>query len=131
MIYEITKDELKEIGGRIKLLQKMVNMSDMEIATLLGISEIQYSKITRGISMVTEDKFLMLNKEFGVSLDFLFTGYEREGKLLPSGDHKTTELEFNMYANEIIYYVRGLPFDVKKEKMIELIVKFVKLIDSM
>lgn len=131
MIYEITREELQTIGERIKQVQRMANRSDFDIASLLGISEIQYSKLLRGISMVTEDKFLVLHKEFGVSLDFLFTGYERDGKLLPDKEHKTTEMEFNIFANAISCYIKELPLNEKKEKMKELVLKFIKLIDSL
>ena len=71
MVYIITREELKEIGSRIKLVQKTVGYSNREMGELLNISEIQYSKLLRGISQVSEDKFLILHRELGVSLDFL------------------------------------------------------------
>ena len=82
MSYEITKADLQEIGERVKQIQKLAALTNFEIATLLGISEIQYDKLLRGVSMITEDKFLRLHRELGVSLDFLFTGCEREGNFI-------------------------------------------------
>lgn len=57
MSYEITKADLQEIGERVKQIQKLAALTNFEIATLLGISEIQYDKLLRGVSMITEDKF--------------------------------------------------------------------------
>ena len=45
MSYEITKAELQEIGERVKQIQKMAALTNFEMATLLGISEIQYDKL--------------------------------------------------------------------------------------
>ena len=47
MSYEITKADLQEIAERVKQIQKLAALTNFEISTLLGISEIQYDKLLR------------------------------------------------------------------------------------
>ena len=130
MSYEITKAYLQEIGERVKQIQKLAALTNFEIATLLGISEIQYDKLLRGVSMITEDKFLRLHRELGVSLDFLFTGYEREGKFISGEGKILTDVEFYIFSNEIANYVKQLPLERKKQKMMEMVIMFHKIFET-
>lgn len=128
MVYIITREELKEIGSRIKLVQKAVGYSNKEMGDLLNISEIQYLKLLRGISQVSEDKFLILHKELGVSLDFLFTGCRQRGMLGLKEAGIMTDIDYCICSNEIALYIVGLPTDKRKEKMMEWIAWFQRLL---
>lgn len=128
MVYIITREELKEIGSRIKLVQKAVGYSNKEMGDLLNISEIQYLKLLRGISQVSEDKFLILHKELGVSLDFLFTGCRQRGMLGLKEAGIMTDIDYCICSNEMALYIVGLPTDKRKEKMMEWIAWFQRLL---
>ncbi len=128
MVYIITREELKEIGSRIKLVQKAVGYSNKKMGDLLNISEIQYSKLLRGISQVSEDKFLILHRELGVSLDFLFTGYGQREMFALREAGIMTEIDYCVCSNEMVLYIADLPTDKRKEKMLELTVLFQRLL---
>lgn len=128
MVYIITREELKEIGARIKLVQKAVGYSNKEMGDLLNISEIQYLKLLRGISQVSEDKFLILHKELGVSLDFLFTGCRQSGMLGLKEAGIMTDIDYCICSNEMALYIVGLPTDKRKEKMMEWMIWFQRLL---
>lgn len=128
MVYIITREELKEIGARIKLVQRAVGYSNKEMGDLLNISEIQYLKLLRGISQVSEDKFLILHKELGVSLDFLFTGCRQSGMLGLKEAGSMTDIDCCICSNEMALYIVGLPTDKRKEKMMEWMVWFQRLL---
>lgn len=68
MIHQITRAELIVIAARLKQAQDMVGYSNERMATMFGITEIQYSKILRGHSMITEDKLIILKQEMNISL---------------------------------------------------------------
>ena len=80
--------------------------------------------------MITEDKILRLHRELGVSLDFLFTGYEREGKFISGEGKILTDVEFYIFSNEIANYVKQLPLERKKQKMMEMVIMFHKIFET-
>ena len=65
MIHQITRNDLLVITDRLKQVQEMIGYSDDKMAIMLGISKIQYSKLLRGHSMITEDKFITLRQDLG------------------------------------------------------------------
>ena len=101
MIHQITRAELIVIAARLKQAQDMVGYSNERMATMFGITEIQYSKTLRGHSMITEDKLIILKQEMNISLDYLITG-QRAGRNVLIPGQPMTEVEFRMYIEEIL-----------------------------
>lgn len=115
MVHQITRTELMVIAARLKQAQDMVGYSDERMATMFGITEIQYSKILRGHSMITEDKLIILKQELNLSLDYLLTG-QRDGRNVLITDQPMTEIEFRMYMEEISFYIENLSSHGTKER---------------
>ena len=125
MIHQITRAELIVIAARLKQAQDMVGYSNERMATMFGITEIQYSKILRGHSMITEDKLIILKQEMNISLDYLITG-QRAGRNVLISDQPMTEVEFRMYMEEILFYIENLPMELKMDRMMEMMRRFYK-----
>jgi len=123
MIHQITRTELIIIAARLKQVQDMVGYSNEQMATMFGISEIQYSKILRGHSMITEDKLIILKQEMNISIDYLFTG-QRKGRNVLVSNQPMTEVEFRIYMEEISFYIENLPMELKKDRMMEMMRRF-------
>ena len=61
---------------QIEQLRKQSNMSQEQLAELLGISRQTVSEWERGIAYPSVEKLLFLSKIFNVSLDYIITGKE-------------------------------------------------------
>lgn len=125
MIHQITRAELIVIAARLKQAQDMIGYSDERMASMFDISTVQYSKILRGHSMITEDKLIILKQEMNISLDYLITG-QRAGRNVIISNQPMTEVEFRMYMEEISYYIENLPVELKKDRMMEMMRRFYK-----
>lgn len=123
MIHDITQTDLQVISARLKQAQEMIGYSNKQMAEMLGISEIQYSKILRGHNMITEDKFIILKQEMNISMDFLITG-QKAGKNVLISNQPMTEVEFQIYMDEISSYIENLPMELKKDRMMEMMRRF-------
>ena len=71
MIHQITRAELIVIAARLKQAQDMIGYSDERMASMFDISTVQYSKILRGHSMITEDKLIILKQEMNITVSVL------------------------------------------------------------
>lgn len=65
-----------EKNTQIEYLRKQSNMSQEQLADLLGISRQTISEWERGISYPSVEKLLSLSRIFNVSLDYIITGKE-------------------------------------------------------
>ena len=125
MIHQITRNDLLVITDRLKQVQEMIGYSDDKMAIMLGISKIQYSKLLRGHSMITEDKFITLRQEMNISVDYLLSGKMTDSNALIIAK-PMTEVEFRMYMEEISIYIENLPMELKKERIMEMMKRFCK-----
>lgn len=130
MIHQITRAELIVIAARLKQAQDMIGYSDERMASMFDISTVQYSKILRGHSMITEDKLIILKQEMNISLDYLITG-QRAGRNVLISNQSMTEVEFRMYMEEISYYIENLPVELKKDRMMEMMRRFYKTFSTL
>ena len=130
MIHQITRAELIVIAARLKQAQDMIGYSDERMASMFDISTVQYSKILRGHSMITEDKLIILKQEMNISLDYLITG-QRAGRNVLISNQPKTEVEFRMYMEEISYYIENLPVELKKDRMMEMMRRFYKTFSTL
>jgi transcriptional regulator with XRE-family HTH domain len=67
-----TRADLKAIGSRIRQLRE--GMHQEELATFLGISQGQLSKIERGKLGPSADTLIRLVEQFGKSADWILIG---------------------------------------------------------
>ena len=123
MIHQITRAELIVIAARLKQAQDMIGYSDERMASMFDISTVQYSKILRGHSMITEDKLIILKQEMN-------TG-QRAGRNVLISNQPMTEVEFRMYMEEISYYIENLPVELKKDRMMEMMRRFYKTFSTL
>ena len=130
MIHQITRAELIVIAARLKQAQDMIGYSDERMASMFDISTVQYSKILRGHSMITEDKLIILKQEMNISLDYLITG-QRAGRNVLISNQPMTGVEFRMYMEEISYYIENLPVELKKDRMMEMMRRFYKTFSTL
>lgn len=130
MIHQITRADLKVIANRMKHAQEVAGYSDDRMATTLGISKVQYSKLLRGHNMITEDKLIILKQDMDISIDYLLTG-QRSGGNVPVANQPMTEVEFRIYMEGISFYIENLPAELKKERMMEMINRFCKSFDTL
>lgn len=70
--------QIKAMGKRIKLIRKKQNMTQEQLADILGISSDQISNIELGKSACKTDYIFLLTQIFDVSTDYLFEGRRRE-----------------------------------------------------
>ena len=57
-------------------------------------------------------------------------GYEREGKFISGEGKILTDVEFYIFSNEIANYVKQLPLERKKQKMMEMVIMFHKIFET-
>ena len=69
---EKARADLKSIGSRIRQLRGRIYQE--ELATFLGISQGQLSKIERGKLGPSADTLILLVDRFGKSADWILTG---------------------------------------------------------
>lgn len=70
--------QIREMGKRIKRIRKQHNMTQAQLADMLGISSDQISNIELGKSACKTDHIFLLTQIFDISADFLFKGEGRE-----------------------------------------------------
>lgn len=70
--------QIKAMGKRIKIIRKKHNMTQEQLADILGISSDQISNIELGKSACKTDHIFLLTQIFNVSADYLFEGRRRD-----------------------------------------------------
>lgn len=111
----LTKTQ-KEIGERVRSVRERHNLSQEEMAEILGIrSRTHYQSIEYGKTQVMEKHLLILNEHFGVSPDFILLGKVENSEekvydfISQSPDEKIKTLI------EILTYVCGGQHDVHEK----------------
>lgn len=69
-----TKDFLKEMGNRILIKRKKLNLSQEQLAEKAGISSQIVSSAERGAKAVRPENLLKISMALGVSADYLLSG---------------------------------------------------------
>lgn len=59
--------------NRLRDIRKYRDLSQKDIAKLLGTSQVQYSRYEMGIRLLPIDKLVMLAKYYNVSTDYLLS----------------------------------------------------------
>ena len=72
---ETRKDANIQIGKRLREARNNLGHTQIEIATLLGVTEEHYRKYESGATGLSADKLLILYKYFGIDPTYLITGY--------------------------------------------------------
>lgn len=67
---------LKEVGSRIKLVRENLMLKRSEFGDKLNITADQVRKIEIADRKPSQNVYIGLNREFGVSLDFIIAGSE-------------------------------------------------------
>ena len=67
-------NQIKAMGKRIKKVRKKNDMTQEQLAELLGISSDQISNIELGKSACKTDHIFLLTQIFNISADYLFKG---------------------------------------------------------
>ena len=71
-------NQIKAMGKRIKKVRKKHDMTQEQLAELLGISSDQISNIELGKSACKTDHIFLLTQIFDISADYLFSGGRKE-----------------------------------------------------
>lgn len=71
-------NQIKAMGKRIKKVRKKHNMTQEQLADILGISSDQISNIELGKSACKTDHIFLLTQIFDVSADYLLKGRRKE-----------------------------------------------------
>lgn len=72
---KISRDKLYlEIGQRLLLRRKELNLTQEKVAELLKMSSAYYGKIERGEKGPSLEKLLLINQKLDVDLNYLLTG---------------------------------------------------------
>ena len=95
----------RESAERLKMLRKSLEYSQERFAELLDISTSAYKKIESGENNVTVGELRILNRELGISADYILYGERQETETLWLA-------------------MQNYPDDVKLEAMIRLILYF-------
>lgn len=66
------------IGDRLRTMRKEARKSQEEIARLLGLRQSAYGKIERGENTLSVEHCQKLAREFGVTLEFVYSGIRPE-----------------------------------------------------
>lgn len=69
-------DEKKytDIGERLKFIRERLDLSQVEIADMLNISEARWNNWEKGKARITIDYAIVLDHDHGFSLDFIYVG---------------------------------------------------------
>jgi transcriptional regulator with XRE-family HTH domain len=66
----------KSFGARLKTLRKTRELTQKEVAAMLGVQHTHYNKYEAGLYVPPVEKAVQLAGVFGVTLDFLLLGHE-------------------------------------------------------
>ena len=101
------------IGNRITELRKEKNISQTELASLLGVSRQAVSKWEQGLSSPDTAKLIQLAEVLGTEVEYLATGTHPEPSSVVLNVVETVErVEEKVIVKEVIRHVRRKP--VKK-----------------
>jgi len=73
------------LGGRLKLLRKMLGLTQKEMADELGVSRFAVIKWEKGERDIPSEVYETLASKFGVNINWLLTG-EGEPFVTPQGE---------------------------------------------
>lgn len=62
----------EEVGKRLKECRDSLNLSQRDVAKLLGVAQPVYQRFEKGIFECSYEQLLRLSEIFDVSLDYLF-----------------------------------------------------------
>lgn len=75
-------EDIKAIGQRLRALRQTTGMQQGEFALHCGFTQAQWSNIENGISRISVDAAMVLQRKFRIPLDWVYLG---ETAWLPSG----------------------------------------------
>lgn len=96
-----------EIGERLREFRQSQNMTQDQMAEILGVSKTFYGQAERGISSLGEHKLLILSDKFNADIGYILTGRK-------------------FYYTNILDYELQIP-----EKRIDSICKLIELFSNM
>ena len=73
---ELTKEQMKEQGRRIKKIRQEQNLKQDDFCNEIGISRFSLGRIERGDQAIDSPSLLNLNKKYGVAADWILFGKE-------------------------------------------------------
>ena len=98
-----TTIERDAVGSRVRELRESHDMTQDELAGLLGISNYAVSRVESGERGLAAEELAVLAERFGVSADFLLFGEREEEVLLRAeGD-----------AGQAVEFARGVVRDIE------------------
>lgn len=92
MGYIFTEDELAQIGARLKRAQLALQLSDEEMAEILGVGTDHYKyRIIKGQTLLQAERWIILINELGISIDYLLTGNDSKGIFVNEIDNEAAK----------------------------------------
>lgn len=92
------RDIDKCIGSNLQKLRLYKNMSQAEVAGILGVTFQQVQKYENGVNRLSAGRLYSLHQYFGVPLAYFFSGYrkEREAPFYPEIDLPALQILLKM-----------------------------------
>ncbi len=117
------------LGGRLKLLRKVLGLTQRELAQVLGVSEMTIRRYESDKFQPDADVLAKLAKEFNVNLHWLLTGegemfITRSMEEIPKTELLDREIIQKIFEVLEGFYQQGLLKNVPEEELME-VVKFV------
>ena len=72
---------MEKLGIRLKKLREKTRFTQEEIARLLGVQRLVITNIENGSRKITADELYFFSKIYGLSMEELYTGEDREKRI--------------------------------------------------
>lgn len=97
--------ELKDIGERLKLARKTLNITQKDMSKMCGIPTSTVSEMESGIKKPHPSYLYLLSKDFNVNINWILTG--KSSMLLPDFEIKWDFGQDNKRIMEMIYLIEN------------------------
>jgi transcriptional regulator with XRE-family HTH domain len=104
----VGRDEMKTIGLKIKSFRKIMGISQMELAGIVGISYQQIQKYEKGISRISVDRLKQIADALGVPITEFFASEDYKVSETPAAYSTMTDDELQL----LLHYRK-----IKKRKL--------------
>lgn len=106
------REELANVGKRVKIARKAMRAQQKEVAEALGVSPSHLSEIESGKANPSTDFHLKLSEKYNISVEYIFHG---RGNIFYEDDGKITETAFDFKTDvdtidKMIWLLRNSPY---------------------
>ena len=95
---------MEKLGKRLKNLREKTRFTQEEVAKMLGVQRLVITNIENGTRKVTAEELYMFSKIFGLSMEELYTGEDKE-KQIAKFSRNFEELS-NKNQKEVLEFIK-------------------------